>query len=65
MSDKAFTFGKMNPVQTRNAINMILRDTSTPSEKIARRVSSYKNSPKVDTSTISHLKSYVNRYEWE
>ena len=53
-----FTFGNMTALQTRNAIDYIdLSDME--SLDIAKRVSKYKNSPRVKTTTISHLRTYL------
>lgn len=58
----AWSFGKMNAVQTRNAMYYI-NETNMTSAQIARRVSKYKNAPTIRPTTISSLRSYLNTYE--
>lgn len=57
-----FTFGNMTALQTKYAINYI-NDTDMESNDIAKRISGYKKAPKVKTTTISHLRTYLSKFE--
>jgi len=55
---EGFTFGNMTPLQTKNAARYI-NNSPMSSEEIANRVSGYKGAPRVNKTTISHLRTYM------
>lgn len=61
-NSNTWTYGKMTSVQTRQAVHYI-KNSDMDSAAIAKKVSGFKNSPKIKTTTISHLRTHVAVYK--